>query len=91
MERLLQIIRSIPVRPDEPGWNCVWWVKEALQALKADGKTLGTSVVDWETVRDVAMRYVQKKKDEHRFDGKGNFDMQKAATFDLIEGKETIP
>jgi len=36
------------------------------------------------------MSYVKKKKDQHRYDGKGQFDMSKAATFDLIEEKETI-
>jgi hypothetical protein len=33
----------------------------------------------------------KKKRDEHRFDGKGNYDMTKAATYDLIDQKETIP
>lgn len=42
-------------------------------------------------MRDDAMGYCQRKKDQHRFDGKGNFDTSKAATYDLIEGKETIP
>ena len=33
-------------------------------------------------VRDGAMNYCQRKKDQHRFDGQGSYD--------LIEGKETI-
>ena len=66
-------------------------MKEALEALQADGKALGTAVTEWGRVRDVAMNYCQKKKDAHRFDGKGDYDMKKAATYDLIEQKETIP
>lgn len=65
-------------------------MKEALEGLKADGKALGTCVIEWNRVRDGAMTYCQRKKDEHRFDGEGNFDMGKAATYNLIEGKETI-
>jgi hypothetical protein len=41
-------------------------------------------------VRDAAMNIVQRKKEEYQFDGEGDFDMQKAPTFDLIEGKETV-
>jgi hypothetical protein len=90
MVRLVDIVRSIPVQQGRAGWNFVSWVQEALQALKDDGKALGTSVVDWKRVRDAAMSYVQKKKNEHHFDGESDFDMQKASTFDLIEGRETI-
>jgi hypothetical protein len=90
MDRLASIVRTIPIQQDKAGWNCVSWVQEALRALKGDGKTLGTSVADWDKVRDAAMSYVQKKKDEHRFDGEGDFDMQKAPTFDLTKGRETI-
>jgi hypothetical protein len=50
----------------QPGWNCVFWVKEALEMLKADPKALGTSVVEWEKVRSEAMGYCQRKKDQHR-------------------------
>jgi hypothetical protein len=89
-ERLLNVLRNTPIRKGQLGWNCVGWVKEALEGLKADGRALGTSMIDWDRVRNESMGYCQKKKDEHRFDGKGNFDMHKAATYDLIEGKETI-
>lgn len=89
--RLTAILRNTPIKQGQPGWNCVWWVKEALERVKDDGKALGTSVLEWEKVKDGAMCFCQKKKDEHRFDGKGNFDMGRAATYDLIEQKETIP
>lgn len=88
--RLAEILRKTPIRQNQAGWNCVHWVKEALEGLKADGKALGTSIVEWETVRDQAMGYCQRKKEQHRFDGRGNFDMKKAPTYDLIERKETI-
>jgi hypothetical protein len=37
------------------------------------------------------MGYCQQKKDEHRFDGQGNFEMRNAATYDLLTQKQTIP
>ncbi|RAK96309.1 uncharacterized protein BO80DRAFT_229635 [Aspergillus ibericus CBS 121593] len=88
--RLVQILRTTPIRQDQVGWNCVVWIREALERLKADNTALGTSVIDWETVRNASMAYCQRKKDQHRFDGQGNFDMAKAPTYDLIERKETI-
>ena len=89
--RLVNALRSIPIRQSEDGWNCVIWVRQALEALQADGKALGTAVVEWSKVRDAAMTYCQKKRDEHRFDKYGNYDMSKVATYDLIQRRETIP
>jgi hypothetical protein len=89
-DRLVSVLRNTPIRQDQQGWNCVAWVKEALERLEDDGKAIGTSVTEWEAVRDKAMEYCQQKKDQHRFDGTGNFDMGKAPTYDLIERKELI-
>jgi hypothetical protein len=41
MDRLVNIIRSILIKQGEPGWKCIAWVKEGLEALLADGKALG--------------------------------------------------
>ncbi|KAL4768261.1 hypothetical protein BDW60DRAFT_219871 [Aspergillus nidulans var. acristatus] len=86
--RLVEILRNTPIRQGQPGWNCVFWVKEALDKLKVESKALGTSVVEWEKVRNEAMNYCQRKKDQHRFDGQGNFNMRKVPTYDLMERKE---
>ena len=91
MDRLVDTLRSIPIRQGEQGWNCVSWVREALEAIQADGKALGTAIIEWGKVRDAAMAYCLKKRDEHRFDGRGDYDMTKAATYDLIDQKETTP
>lgn len=88
--RLAEILRATPIRQDQTGWNCVSWVREALERLKADGKALGTSLIEWETVRTEAMAYCQRKKDQHRFDGQGDFDMRKTPTYDMLERKETV-
>jgi hypothetical protein len=72
------------------GWNCVGWIKKALSELQTSTDVIGTSVVEWEAVRNAARSYCQKKKDQHRFDGKGSFDTSRVPTFDLIQGTETI-
>lgn len=90
VEKLVQLLRQIPIRQGEEGWNCVYWVKEALAQVEKSKGVVGTSVLDWETLRDAALTYCQRKKDEHRFDGKGKYDTQRVATYDLIQKKETI-
>lgn len=89
-DRLISILRSVPVVQNDPEWNCVIWVKGALEALQKDGKATGTAKLDWQKVRDFVMDYVQRKKDGHRFDVKGNFQMRWPATYDLLEDEEVI-
>lgn len=91
-ERLIYILRTEPVIQKNHAWTCVSWVKHALETLRADGRALGTSKLDWDTVGHAAIGYVQQKKDQGRYDGSrpGVFDMSKAATFDLLSGCETI-
>ena len=64
--------------------------QEVLEGLKADGKAMRRSVLERESVRDEAMKYCQREKDQHRFDGQGSYGSRKVPTYDLIEGKETI-
>lgn len=89
-QRLVAILRKIPVRRDQAEWNCVSWVQEALETIMADGKLLGTNSVEWGTVRDETMAYCQRKKDQHRFDGHGVYDGKKVPTYDLIRLKEVV-
>lgn len=93
LERVREILQSVPLRPDEKGWNCVGWVKEALEMLGEDDKALGTRAILWETVRDTAPSYCDGKKEAHRFDGKAQppVDTTWAPTFSLTSGKEVIP
>ncbi|KAK4197067.1 hypothetical protein QBC40DRAFT_334422, partial [Triangularia verruculosa] len=93
MARLEQVLRGVPIRAGQPGWNCVEWVREALSALARDGKALGSSRIDWQTVRNKAMQYVQQKAAQHRFDGRarpGQFNPRVVPTFDLLEEREVI-
>ncbi|KIM95991.1 hypothetical protein OIDMADRAFT_44786 [Oidiodendron maius Zn] len=87
---LIHILRQVPVKQGLPGWNCVAWVKEALEKIEAHGKVLGTHRAEWLDVMDTALWYVEKKKPEHRFDGQGDYDINNVPTYDLMESKETM-
>jgi hypothetical protein len=89
-DKLAQLLRQIPIRQGEEGWNCVSWVEEALLHVENSKGIVGTSVVDWKIVRDTAMSYCQRKRDEHRFDGSVEFRRDRVPTFDLTQKKETI-
>jgi hypothetical protein len=95
LDRLVSILKSTATKGGQPGWNCVEWVREALEALDNDGKVLGTSVTDWQTIRDAALQYVRHKEAQHRFDGKaqpGQFDTSRVPTYDLVGKKmEIVP
>lgn len=90
------ICSRVPIPQADASWNSMSWVKYALDMLSSDFNALGTSKLDWLSVREGAMTFVQKKKDKHRFDGKGKgkgkgkFDSSKVPTFDLLRGKETV-
>lgn len=91
--RLINVFAKTPIRAGYAGyesWNCVSWVQEALTWAAQDGKTLGTSHTDWKYVGDTVIWYVAKKAADHRFDGQGQFDQGKVATWDAIEGKELV-
>ena len=74
--RLVEILRNTPIRQGQPGWNCVFWVRKAL----------GMSVAEWEKVRNEAMVYCQRKRNQHRLDGQGKFVMRKVPTY--LDGAE---
>ncbi len=89
-ERLTSLLRNVPLRGHTRGWNCVLWVKEALQMIELDGRVLGTRVTDWERVSLASMWYCERKKAEHRFDGKAVFDQLRVPTWNLLLNREMV-
>ncbi|KFH41152.1 hypothetical protein ACRE_081310 [Hapsidospora chrysogenum ATCC 11550] len=94
-EGVLAALRTVPLRGGKkPAWNCVAWVREALETLDGTGVLGRSAVLEWSRVRDASMAYAQKKAAEHRFDGKakpGRFDTAKVPTYDLLRNREMIP
>ncbi|KAJ9609302.1 hypothetical protein H2204_015561 [Knufia peltigerae] len=86
--RLDAILRQTPVRDGLDGWNCVAWLKEALELVSKDKKAVGTSVLVWNTVRKTALDYCNQKKADGRFSS-ARYNPEKVPTYDLLEHKET--
>lgn len=93
-DRLEQALKHVPLRIDDPNWNCVLWTGDAYKSIAQDGQASVSGMPDWESVRHTAMWYVGQKKRAHRFDGRKAsfvFDPEKPATWDMLGDKEIIP
>lgn len=90
ISRLERVLRSVPLRGDKDGWNCVSWIREALLLASLEPGVLGTHMKDWEEIRQKAMSYVDQKKTSHQFDGLGQFDASKPPTWDMLQDRELI-
>lgn len=94
MDRLGTILHDVPVTPEVQGWNCVHWIRDALQRLAEDDGVLGgKSVLQWEIVRDHSMRFVQQVVESQRLGSMqpGDIDPSAKATLDLLDGGEFMP
>lgn len=89
-----ELLRRVPVRSrDVDGWNCVAWVKEAIERLRESEGAMASCVQDWEDMKQDALAFVRAKKAAHRFDGKaeeGIFDKDKVPTYDALLKRELI-
>lgn len=87
--RLESIFENIPLRNlEDPTWNCVEWVKEALQTATSDRRAVGTCIKDWSLIRSKAMEYVASKKAVGRFSRPETYDPKKAPTWDMLQNME---
>ncbi|KAK5093765.1 hypothetical protein LTS08_008829 [Lithohypha guttulata] len=82
-------LRQVPIVNNDPGWNCVTWLRSALALIAQDVSLMGTSSLGWEAVKATALKYCEQKAAQGRFNGTSKFDMSKVPTFDLLQGKET--
>lgn len=87
--KLAATLRKVPVLNNDPSFNCVAWVRNALEVL-AEGKVARSANLDWNRIRQKALRYCLEKTVQHRFDGRGSFDLDRVATYDTLIGMETI-
>lgn len=88
-DRLQSIFDHIPLRNlEDPTWNCVGWVKEALQTATSDSRAVGTCVKDWNLIRETAMRYIARKEAIGRFSLPEVYNPEKAPTWDMLQNIE---
>ncbi|KAF2253519.1 hypothetical protein BU26DRAFT_224458 [Trematosphaeria pertusa] len=64
-------IAAVPIVQDDPAWTCRIWVRDAIAALEADGKSLGTRVTGWQRIGQTSNTYVAQKRQQRRYDGSG--------------------
>ncbi|KAK2594673.1 hypothetical protein QQS21_007649 [Conoideocrella luteorostrata] len=91
IHRLERALQKVPLCPDKEGWNCVEWVREAIQLASRERGALGPTITDWSAIRDKTMWYVDQKKAAHRYDGLGlRADLARTATWDMLVDRELI-
>lgn len=89
-ERLAEIFRQTPVVQNDPNWRCRTWVADVLARIAADGRAAGTGELKWPDIEAFARNYVAGKAKGGRYCRGADMSRDKP-TWDLIEGKETIP
>ncbi|KAH8698376.1 hypothetical protein BGW36DRAFT_293664 [Talaromyces proteolyticus] len=88
--QLRTTLAAVPLVQDDPSWNCQVWVKNAIAALEADRKSLGTRVTDWTAIEQIANGYINRKREQRRYDGSGGWASGTVPTFDLLENRESV-
>ncbi len=84
------VIKAVPVVQNDQSWDCITWTRNALAALDSSG-CLGARRLDWELVEKTAIDYIRQKISAPRFNGRVPADGEKVTTYNLMEGRETIP
>ncbi|KAK0934717.1 hypothetical protein LTR29_013724 [Friedmanniomyces endolithicus] len=87
--RVVAILRSLPVVQDDPAWRCRAWIAGALAGLARDGKAVGTSRLDWAVVEATARQYVARKAAAGRYERVEDV-LKPKPTWDMLEGQETV-
>lgn len=56
LDEALETLRDTPLRQGDPDWNCVTWIQDALDMLKAEyGGTKFEADIDWAALREEVM------------------------------------
>jgi hypothetical protein len=89
-QRLIALLRRLPVVQNDPNWRCRTWVASALAQIAEDGKCVGTAQLNWHTIEAFARRYVADKAAGGRYN-RGADMLKPKPTWDMLENRETVP
>lgn len=89
-DRLVTLLRRLPVVQGNPNWRCRSWVASALTEIKRDGLCVGTAELDWRKIEASSRRYVAGKAACGRY-GSGTDMLKPKPTWDMISDKEIVP
>jgi hypothetical protein len=87
---LERVLERIPIRQGDPEWRCRHWVIEAVAALNADPKALGTKVTgNWAPIEAEARRYTDAKVASGRYmSGHALQHSGRVPTYDMLDNAE---
>jgi hypothetical protein len=88
-ERLVALIRRVPVVQGDPNWRCRTWVASVLAEIAKDGKCVGTAELDWAKIEPFARQYVRDKTASGRYQTADDM-LKPKPTWDLLENQESI-
>jgi hypothetical protein len=68
MDKMLEILRDIPIQQGDVEWNCVSWMKMAVDELSHDGTALEIHDLgkDWQSLRDSAIWAADQKANQYQ-------------------------
>ncbi|KAF2478356.1 uncharacterized protein BDR25DRAFT_321371 [Lindgomyces ingoldianus] len=89
-QRLITLLRRLPVVQGDSNWRCRTWVASALAEIAKDGKCVGTAELDWQKIEACARRYVGDKTASGRYRSAADLSKPKP-TWDMLENKESVP
>ena len=88
-ERLIALLRGLPVVQGDSNWRCRSWIANALAEIAKDGKCVGTAELNWPKIETLARQYVGEKKASGRYQT-GVDMLRPKPTWDMLENKENI-
>ena len=87
-DQVRQIARAVPVRNDDPKWNCVSWIREALARLDAADGIVVDKQLNFEVILKAALEYMMQKESVNRF--KQSTAHGKLPTWDVVHSVELV-
>lgn len=89
-QRLIALLRQLPVVQGDPNWRCRTWVASALIEIAKDGKCVGTAELNWQKIEAFARQYVADKTASGRYQSAADM-LKPKPTWDMLENKESAP
>ncbi|KAI1118227.1 hypothetical protein F5Y14DRAFT_438655 [Nemania sp. NC0429] len=89
-QRLVALLRRVPVIQDNPNWRCRTWVADALAEIAKDGKCVGTAELDWQKIEALARQYVGDKSVSGRYLTPADV-LRPKPTWDMLGNRESVP
>ncbi|KAK7177370.1 hypothetical protein DPSP01_014583 [Paraphaeosphaeria sporulosa] len=89
-QRLIGLLRNLPIINGDPNWRCRTWIGQALAAIAKDGQCVGSSRLDWTAIETFAREYVAQKTAAGRY-ARAEDMLKPKPTYDLLEQREIVP